>query len=118
MDNRPNPSSYNPRRPDAQTARGLKFAYASLILGLLSIVTAMLAPFPFFLGVFGIAAAYLSRQEHHFAGPGLAGLILSISGTVLSILIVYLVIQILNNPEYSQVLKQIYDIFSETQGLQ
>lgn len=88
-----------------------KFVTASLILGLLAIVTSMFIITPFIFGALSIIFAILSRRGNEkMSGSAIAGISASLfgmAGIVFMIGVVYYLI--FNVPEYRELINQQYE---------
>lgn len=85
------------------------FGVASLVLGLISTVFLFFFPLGLILGLVGLIFGFVQRRKHK--NPWATwGIVLSIIGIVLGILFAYTILsgisQMLNSPEYQQLLQQ------------
>ena len=88
-------------------------ATAALVMGLVAIISTFSTGMGFIFGALGIIFALLSRRQYTMDKMALSGLILSIIGSVASIItIIFSVIMIYKNPEIiDQTMEQIYEIY-------
>jgi len=88
-------------------------ATAAFVMGLIAIISTFSTGMGFIFGALGIIFALLSRRQYTMDKMALSGLILSIIGSVASIItIIFSVIMIYKNPEIiDQTMEQIYEIY-------
>ena len=88
-------------------------ATAALVMGLVAIISTFSTGMGFIFGALGIIFALLSRRQYTMDKIALSGLILSIIGSVASIItIIFSVIMIYKNPEIiDQTMEQLYEIY-------
>lgn len=128
MDNPRKPN--NPRRPGPQASQENRFANTALLLGIFSIFSITMMPItsttfgtlgmctPYICGVFGIASAILSRQNKRMPGPSVAGIVLSVCGITMNILMVFAAVQIYNTPDFTHQLQQLFETLTESSPAQ
>lgn len=90
------------------------FATASLLMGILSLVSLCTVIGPLIFGSLGIIFAILSRRPgQKTSGEALAGIVTSIIGCVLSLVFIVLVFvasfSVITNPEYREQMNQMYE---------
>ena len=104
-----------------QPSQGM--AVASLVLGIVSIVFSLLTsmvPFLFLVPIIGLILGILHKSKHLPVGKGLstAGIVTSIIGLVLPVVIIILCIVLLfsmgNNPAFSEIIRESMDMIKET----
>lgn len=88
-------------------------ATAALVMGLIAIISTFSTGMGFIFGALGIIFALLSRRERTMEKMALAGLILSIIGTVASIVtITFSAIMLYKNPDLiTETMEQFYEIY-------
>lgn len=88
-------------------------ATAALIMGLIAIISTFSSGMGFIFGALGITFALLSRREYTMDKMAHAGLILSIIGTIASIItLVFSIIMIYKNPDIiDQTMEQFYSMY-------
>ena len=106
-------SAYPPRKANA-------FATASLVMGILALVTLCTIYLPIVFGSLSIIFAVLSKgNERKICGLSCAGIITSVSGIVFSIITIVTTIALLySNPDFYQEYKdEMNRILSEQYGI-
>lgn len=95
-------------------------AIASLVMGILAIITLCTVYLPLVFGSLSIIFAILSKGDHrHMSGFSYAGIITSVTGIVLSVVtIIAALFMLFTNPDfYQEYKKQLNDIFTQQYGI-
>lgn len=85
-----NNGSYNTVYQQPQQKKQNNMALASLIMGIIGIVTSCCCYGGLIFGSLGIVFALLSRTEDHFEGNAIAGMITSIIAMALTVIVIIL----------------------------
>lgn len=113
-------TQYQSNTTNSPRQRGNSFATASLIMGILAVLTLCTIYLPIVFGSLSIIFAVLSKgSQQRMAGASHAGIMLSLMGITLSVVtIVTTVFLLLTNPNiYQEYKKELNTIFSQQYGI-
>lgn len=97
----------------SQNAPGNMMAMASMIVGINSFFMFLYPPAQFILGVIGILLAIFSKKEKPLSGFAIAGIVLSVISLIMSLALVWLSREILQNPDFAPLLDLMSQMYKD-----
>lgn len=111
MDKQP----WSPQHPPVKKAPdAAALATASFITGILSLIAFCFYPFAILLGTTSIILAIFSRREKPLQGMAIAGIALSLTGVIASVVIIMASFTLQSSPEYNQMMQEYFKINEST----
>lgn len=104
-----NSFNYTPQPNVNEPDPGHGLAIASLVLGIVSLLSCCCVYLSVVAGVVGVVLAILSKnksKENKFEGMAMAGLVCSIIGVVLSVGYIIFGVAMMNSPAYQDIMEQ------------
>ena len=92
-------------------------AIASMIVGILALISCCAPPLQFLLGITALLLAIFSKKEQPFCGFAIAGLILAILSLVISILMVLYIVwffSLMSDPQYAPMFHEFMEMYQQT----
>ena len=89
-------------------------AIASMIVGILALISCCTPPLQFLLGITGLLLAIFSKKGQPFCGFAIAGLILSILSLVISVLMVLYIVwafSLMSDPQYAPIFDELMKMY-------
>ena len=105
-----------PANPATQKKPQNNMALASMIVGILALISCCTPPLQFLLGITALLLAVFSKKGQPFSGFAIAGLILSILSLIISFLMVLYIVwafKLMSDPQYAPILDEVMELYQQ-----